>query len=133
MGSTGWERLGLAAALLLAGTGMAQAAPPDVGSSYEFFDPVFRGTIFCDTLEAVQAIASAEQPDQTYANYYMTTNDIGEPICMAIAPTALVLAVTPIGVMTKNGKTYDAWAVETEINGIVVFALYLEHQPGILV
>ena len=133
MGSTGWKRLVLVAALALGATGMAQGAPPDVGSSYEFRDPVFRGTIFCDTLEAVQAIASAEQPDQTYANYYMTTNAIGEPICMAIAPTALVLAVTPIGVMTKNGKTYDAWAVEAEIDGTVIFALYLEHQPGILV
>jgi hypothetical protein len=133
MGGTEWKWLVLVAALALGATGMAQAAPPLVGSAYEFRDPVFRGTIFCDTLEAVQAIASAEQPDQAYANYYMTTNDIGEPICMAIAPTALVLAVTPIGVMTKNGKTYDAWAVETEIEGTVIFALYLEHQPGILV
>ncbi|OYW97797.1 MAG: hypothetical protein B7Z15_22770 [Rhizobiales bacterium 32-66-8] len=123
----------MVAGVLLAGTGIAQAAPPDVGSRYEFRDPVFRGTIFCDTLDAVQAIASAEQPDRTYANYYMTTNAIGEPICMAIAPTALVLAVTPIGVMTKNGKDYAAWAVETEIDGTVIFALYLEHQPGILV
>ena len=132
MGFIAWKRLGLMAAMLLGGTGMAQAAPPVVGSSYEFFDPVFRGTIFCDTLEAVQAIASAEQPDQTYAAYYMTTNAIDEPICMAIAPTALVRAVTPIGVMSRNGKDYAAWAVETEINGTVAFALYLEHQNGIL-
>ncbi len=133
MGGTGWKRLVVLAGLLLGATGLAQAAPPEVGSAHEFRDPVFRGTIFCDTLEAVQAIASADKPDQTYAAYFMTTNDIGEPICMAIAPTALVRAVTPLGMMTKNGKAYDAWAVETEINGTVIFALYLERQAGILV
>ncbi|WP_332686727.1 hypothetical protein [Devosia sp.] len=133
MGGIAWKRLGLVAALLLAGTGMAQAAPPAVGSSHHFLDPVFRGTIVCDTLDAVQAIAGAEQPDQIYAAYYMTTNAIGEPICMAIAPTALVRAVTPIGVMDKNGKSYDAWAVEAEIDGTVIFALYLEHRLGLLV
>lgn len=121
-----------AVAVVLAGTGGAFAAPPEVGSTHFFNDPVFRGTVFCDTLEAVTAIATAPEPDQIYAAYYMTTNDIGEPICMAIAPDALVKAVTPLGVMRKDDHNYDAWAVETDINGTVVYALYLERRTDIL-
>lgn len=121
-----------ALALILAGTSGALAAPPAVGSTHYFDDPVFRGTVFCDTLEAVTAIATAPEPDDIYAAYYMTANEIGEPICMAISPDALVKAVTPLGVMRKDEQAYDAWAVETDIGGTVVFALYLERRTDIL-
>ena len=119
-------------AMMLAGTGSAMAAPPTIGETHFFDDPVFRGTVFCDTLEAVTAIATAPEPDDIYAAYYMTTNDIGEPICMAISPDALVKAVTPLGVMRKGDENYDAWAIETDINGTVVYALYLEHRKEIV-
>ena len=124
-------RFGRAALAAIVLTGGAQAAPPVTGQMHDFVDPVFRATIFCDTLEAVHAIASAEAPDDTYAAYYLTTNTIGEPICMAIAPTALVVAVTPIGVMSKGGHDYDAWAVETRVADTTVYALYLERSDRI--
>jgi hypothetical protein len=107
-------------------TAPALAAPPDVGSDHTFLDPVFRGTIFCDTLKEVRTIAEAERPDDAYANFYLTTNERDEPICMAIAPTGRVVDVVPLGVMEKDGGNYNAWAIETEVNGTTVFALYLE-------
>lgn len=50
---------------------------------------------------------------------------------MAIVPTGVVIDVLPIGVMQRNGKQYDAWAIETEIEGVTVFALYLERVAAI--
>ena len=32
-----------------------------------------------------------------------------------------------LGVMERNGRQYNAWAVETRLPGGTVFALYLEH------
>jgi hypothetical protein len=104
----------------------ALAAPPTAGSTYTFYDPVFRGTVFCDTLDEIWRIATADEPDDMYANYRVTTNDADEPICMAIAPTGVVLEVTPIGVMERQGGRFNAWAIETEIGGVRAFALYLE-------
>jgi hypothetical protein len=117
--------------MVLGSVGAAFAAPPAAGEMYDFRDPVFRGTIFCDTIEAVEAIAAAKTPNDTYAAYYLTANAIGEPICMAIAPTALVVGATPLGVMTKDGHDYDAWAVETRVQDTTVFALYLERSDRI--
>lgn len=113
--------------LALALPGAAMAQPPGIGSSHTFLDPVFRGTIFCDTLDEVRAIVSAEAPDDAYANFYLTTNDRDEPICMAIAPTAEVTGVTPLGVMVRDGLHYNAWAIETNVGGVTAYALYLEH------
>jgi hypothetical protein len=48
----------LSTAVLAAATLPAFAAPPAVGSDHRFEDPVFRGTIFCDTLEQVRHIAT---------------------------------------------------------------------------
>lgn len=128
----GWSgRLALGAMMVMSGVGAALAAPPAAGQMHDFTDPVFRGTIFCDTLDAVEAIAKADAPDDMYAAYYLTANQIGEPFCMAIAPKALVVAVTPIGVMRKNGHDYDAWAVETRVADTTVFALYLERSDRI--
>jgi len=104
----------------------ALAQPPSAGATHTFRDPIFNGTVFCDTLDAVRAIATAEAPDETYANYYLTTNLRDEPICMAIAPTGVVVEVIPIGIMLKGGQRYQAWAVETDVGGVTAFALYLE-------
>lgn len=104
----------------------ALAEPPSTGTKHTFQDPVFNGTIFCDTIAAVHAIATAEIPDDVYANYYLTTNAMDEPICMAIVPTGVVRDVTPIGVMKRNGDHYRAWAVETDVGGVTAYALYLE-------
>ena len=90
----------LPALVLLAGIAAptaTMAAPPLAGTTHTFRDPVFRGTIFCDTLDEVWAIATAEAPDDIYANYFLTTNDRDEPLCMAIAPTAKVVDVVPVG------------------------------------
>jgi hypothetical protein len=105
---------------------LAQAQPPLAGTTHTFLDPVFRGTVFCDTIDEVWAIASAAAPDQAYANYSLTTNERDEPICMAIAPTALVVEVTRLGTMIKHGHHFNAWAVETLVDGVTAFALYLE-------
>ena len=115
------------ALLLVAAPTVAIAQPPSVGSTYTFLDPVFRGTIFCDMLEEVRAIAGAKVPDDAYANFYLTTNERDEPICMAIAPTAEVINVTPLGVMVRDGRHYNAWAVETKVGDTTAYALYLEH------
>lgn len=120
----------LSALVLLAGIAApaaTMAAPPLAGTTHTFRDPVFRGTIFCDTLDEVWAIATADAPDDIYANYFLTTNDRDEPLCMAIAPTAKVVDVMPVGVMIRNGEHYNAWAIETEVGGVTAFALYLEH------
>ena len=125
MVATTFRLLPATAALVLMAA-PALAGPPVVGSDHTFLDPVFRGTIFCDTLTEVRSIAEAESPDDAYANYYLTTNERDEPMCMAIAPTARVVDVVPLGVMEKDGGNYNAWAVETEVNGTTAFALYLE-------
>lgn len=106
---------------------LALAQPPALGSVHTFFDPVFKGTVFCDTIDAVRAIATADVPDDIYASYYLTTNALDEPICMAIMPTGVVVDVVPLGVMVKNGWYFNAWAIETRVGSAVVYALYLEH------
>jgi hypothetical protein len=113
---------------LLAATGFpALAAPPAVGSHHRFEDPVFRGTIFCDTCEQVRHIATSPSPQETYANYAILTNDRDESICFAIVPTGLVKSVTPLGIMVENGRRYEAWAVETDVGGTIAYGLYLEN------
>jgi hypothetical protein len=116
-----------ALALCLAATSSASLAePPAPGTLHTFFDPVFRDTVICDTLDQVRRIATAEVPDDMYAAFYMTTNEHDEPMCVAVVPTGQVVDVTPLGVMARNGRHYNAWAVETQLRGGVVFALYLE-------
>ena len=102
------------------------AQPPVAGTTHTFLDPVFKGTVVCDTLDQVWAIATAGAPNDVYADYNMLTNELDEPICMAIVPTGRVLEVIPIGIMERNGKSYQAWAVETDVGGVTAFALYLE-------
>lgn len=121
--------LGVLAALCLAGP--ALAAPPLVGTTYTFVDPVFEGTIICDTLEQITTIAAAPEPEEAYANLMMTSNAVGEPSCLTIAPTALVRAVTPLGPMHKGDLRFHAWAVEADLEGTTIFALYLEQDQSI--
>jgi len=123
-----WATMALGLPLMATAT---QAAPPAIGSTYTFEDPIFNGTVFCDTLEQVYEIATADAPDEVYGFYRVTANEFDEPTCMAIVPTGVVLAVTPLGDMEKDGSRYDAWAIETDIDGTVVYALYLERVAGL--
>ena len=121
-------------ALALTLASVAQAAPPQAGDTYTFEDPVFNGTVVCDTLEQVADIATAEAPNDVYGFYRIMANELNEPTCMAIVPTGIVLDVVPLGVMEKEGDRYDAWAVQTELGGgAVVYALYLELIRGLQV
>lgn len=126
--------LGLATLVPLALAPAAQAAPPQPGDTYTFQDPVFNGTVVCDTLEQVTDIATADAPNDVYGLYRILANDLNEPTCMAIIPTGVVLDVVPLGVMEKEGDRYDAWAVETDLGGgATVYALYLERIIGMQV
>jgi hypothetical protein len=113
-------------ALALGATSPALADPPAAGTLHTFLDPIFRDTVICDTFAQVRRIATAPAPDEMYAAFYMTTNEYDEPMCVAVVPTGKVVGVTPLGVMERNGRQYDAWAVETRMPGGTVFALYLE-------
>jgi hypothetical protein len=117
----------VAAALALAAPVLpAFAEPPTPGSTHTFRDPIFQGTVFCDTLDQVRDIAVADEPNSIYAMYRITPNQRNEPICMAIIPTGLVVSVTRIGTMVREGDRYTAWAVETVVAGFTAYALYLE-------
>lgn len=116
--------LALAMALVPA-TALAQ--PPMAGTTHTFVDPIYTGTVFCDTLDQVREIATASKPDEVYFEYVQAMNDRNEPVCLAIVPTATVLDVTHLGVMQRDGKFFNAWAVETSVGGIEAYGLYLEH------
>ena len=116
------------AALLFAAVPQAVLAqPPAEGTTHTFYDPVFVGTVVCDTLDEVREIANSDQPEQVYQGYLTQMNEHNEPICAAIVPTGLVLDVTPLGVMVRDEKHFNAWAVETKVGAMTGFALYLEH------
>jgi hypothetical protein len=87
---------------------------------------VFTGTVFCDTLEQVREIATAEVPSDIYLNYLQTANDRNEPTCATIIPTGEVVKVMPLGVMKEDGQHFNAWAVEAKVGGFIAFGLYLE-------
>jgi hypothetical protein len=105
---------------------LALAQPPAAGSTHTFFDPVYTGTVFCDTLDQVREIAAAESPDEIYRQYMYAKNERNEPVCLAIVPTATVNEVTPLGVMRRDGKHFQAWAVKASVGGITAWGLYLE-------
>src|SRR5690606_14145866 len=109
------------------------AQPPSAGSTHTFVDPVFTGTIFCDTFEEVHAIATADEPVDVFQVYFTTPNHKNEPTCAAILATAKVVSVRPLGVMTRDNSRYDAWAIEAEVGGQAGYALYLEARTDILV
>ena len=129
--SNAFGHIALTTAMTMASTCGALAEPPKVGTTHAFVDPVFRGTVFCDTREQVEAIATADQPDRAYAELMFTANTIGEPACLAMSATARVVDVAPLGVMTKGKRDFDAWVIEADIDGITAFALYIETRPDI--
>jgi hypothetical protein len=104
----------------------AQAAPPATGSTHTFVDPVFTGTVFCDTYFEVLAIATADDPVKVYEEFLLTRNEYSEPRCAAVVPTALVLNVTPLSPMWRDGQLFAAWAVEVQVGERTGYALYLE-------
>ena len=108
----------------LSGTALAQ--PPQIGTVHSFVDPVFQGTVFCDTYDQVFDIASADEPEDVFRTYLLARNERLEPICAAVVPTGLVLDVRPLGIMKRDGGHYLAYAVETQVGEITGFALYLE-------
>jgi hypothetical protein len=115
------------AAVLLTGlTAPVSAQPPTAGSTHTFRDPVFGGTVFCDTFEQVRDIAVSEVPNAIYALYRSTPNKVREPICMAIVPTAIVEEVIPIGIMKHGKDHYRAWAIKALVGPYTAFGLYLE-------
>jgi hypothetical protein len=105
----------------------ALAQPPSTGATHTFYDPVFAGTIICDTLEQVETIVDAAAPEQAYHALLTATNDINEPKCAAMITTGLVIGVTSVGVMKRDNQHFNAWAVETQFGDVTAFALYLEH------
>jgi hypothetical protein len=105
---------------------VATGAPPAVGTSYHFVDPVFREVVICDTLAELQEIAQAKAPEMIFAAYSASTNKNNEPACAAGIATGLVVDVKSIGRMQRSGKYFNAYAVETQISGQTLFALYLE-------
>ena len=106
---------------------LAAAQPPAAGSTHTFYDPLFQGTVFCDTIEPIREIATAEEPVAVYESYMQTLNARNEPRCAALVPTAEVLSVVPIGVMVRDGEHFRAWAVEARVGDLTAYALYLEH------
>jgi hypothetical protein len=106
--------------------GVALAQPPATGTTHTFVDPLFTGTVFCDTYQQVREIATADNPGMIYENYLLTPNERSEPTCATIIPTGVVVAVKPVGVMEQDGLHFNAYAVETRVGDVVGYALYLE-------
>jgi hypothetical protein len=111
----------------------AQAQPPLEGSTHTFVDPIFVGTVFCDSYYEVLAIATADDPQAVFTTFATDRNEIDEPVCASIAPTGRIVDVRPLGIMIREDARYDAWAVEAQVNGMIGFALYLEKRSDILV
>jgi hypothetical protein len=116
---------------LLAAPALAQ--PPVKGTTHTFIDPVFTGTVFCDTFEEVHAIATADEPVEVFQAYFTKPNAQNEPTCAALMTTAIVLDVRPLGVMERDDKRFNAWAVQARIGNFTGFALYLEARADIVV
>ncbi len=106
----------------------ALAQPPATGMTHTFADPVFQGTVFCDTYFQVLAIATADDPQQVYVSFATKRNQLNEPVCAAITPTGVVVDVRPLGVMERDNRRFNAWSVEADVGGVTGFALYLEEE-----
>ena len=107
-------------------SGAAFAQPPSEGTTHTFVDPIYKGTVFCDTLDQVRDIATAEEPEAVYRDYMFAKNARNEPVCLAIVPTAVVTDVTRLGMMERDGKHFVAWAVKATVGGVTAYGLYLE-------
>lgn len=110
----------------------ALAQPPTKGTTHTFVDPIFSGTVFCDSFEEVHAIATADEPVAVFQAYFTRRNAQNEPICAALMTTGEVLDVRPLGVMERDDKRFNAWAIEAKIGNFTGFALYLEARADII-
>lgn len=119
------KRLLLAMAFIAAPS-LVAAAPPHIGAQHTFTDPMFEGTVFCDTYDQVRDIATSEHPQDVFQAYLRLANARAEPTCATLTPTGVVVDVKPIGVMEEDGHHFNAYAVETRFGNITAFALYLE-------
>ena len=108
--------------------GLAFAQPPTAGSLHTFVDPLFGRTVVCDTVEQVQAIADAAEPQAKFMEFFDTPNARHEPTCAALAPTAVVVDVQPLGRIERGGKSFYAYAVQSNARGVTFYALYLEFE-----
>ena len=105
----------------------ALAQPPVAGATHTFYDPVFVGTIVCDTLDQVKTIVEADRPEEAYKVLLLASNELDEPRCAAMITTGVVVDVTRLGVMQRDNQHFNAWAVETQFRNVTAYALYLEH------
>lgn len=119
-------RMVLTSLILIAGMGTALAQPPALNAAYEFIDPVFGQSVLCDTADQIKNIATAPDPNEVFKAYRGLLNTKSEPTCIAGEFTLTVVGVTPIGLMTFRGYTFDAWDVEVQNNGISAHVLYIE-------
>lgn len=113
-------------AALLCNTAEAQETATDY--------PVNQHAVICDTLDEVKSIATSAMPQDLYMMYASTPNELREPVC-AIGQFASVPALdtTPLGIMTINGKKWDATAVHVIApNGQEAYILAAtKHSDGI--
>ncbi len=108
--------------------GLAYASPPATGSVHTFFDPLFGQTVICDKVEQILAIAVAEKPDAKFRELFGTPNARNEPSCAAMVPTGVVIDVQPLGRLMRNGKSFYAYAVQSDAGGVTFYALYLDYE-----
>ena len=116
----------LPARAFIAAPALAIAAPPQIGAEHTFDDPMFEGTVFCDTFDQVRDIATAASPQDVFHTYLQQVNAKAEPICATLTATGVVTDVRPLGVMTEDGFHFQAYAVEARFGDVTAFALYLE-------
>lgn len=102
------------------------AQPPVAGETHTFYDPIYEGTVFCDTLDQLRAIAAAAVPRDVFLSYAAIQNAQNEPTCAAIVTTGTILAVTPLGEIEQDGMHFNAWGVETKVGEVTAYGLYLE-------
>ncbi len=108
--------------------GLAYASPPAAGSVHTFIDPMFGQTVVCDRIEQVQAIAVADEPEAKFMELFSTPNARNEPTCAAMVPTGVVIDVQPLGRLMREGKTFYAYAVQSDAGGVTFYALYLDYE-----
>lgn len=108
--------------------GIALASPPTAGSTHTFVDPMFGPTVVCDEIEQVHAIAVAARPEEKFMELFGTPNARNEPTCAAMIPTGIVVDVQPLGRLMRDGKTFYAYAVQSDAQGITFYALYLDYE-----
>ena len=79
-------------------------------------------------MEASSALLNAPINETTPANNQTTSSSSGEPTCAAMVPTGVVVAVQPLGRLMRDGKTFYAYAVKSDAQGITFYALYLDFE-----